>query len=368
MNTEFTVASIRNFNRNPAQCCVVEMEDVLVETLAAPLLTPSDHSVRSWQNRLAFRLNPLSYVSLSSSAPEPGGTLILASLTISDTVRLILALGDAIQRYEKVIAFAFDAGLSDKRYAKSGWQKRTSANYNAIKRLDLLLTPVAQGAAALAAHYDVPVEVMPLAADVLKFGSGGGQRTIDVIGYGRQQREHSDLLSATFNQPGSARTYYHTDHATAGAVIDFYSHRRFFWKMLSSSKLSLAYSHLSVNPANRFKFAFVGQRWFESIAAGCLVVGSKPECPETDQLFAWEDALIELPMETPKVLPFIEALLADTGRLQAAHQRNHHHALLQHDWAYRIAAMLERLQLPRPAGLTDRLTLLTERAAATGTG
>ena len=80
----------------------------------------------------------------------------------------------------------------------------------------------------MAAHYDVPVEVVPLAADALKFGSGRGQRIIDVIGYGRQQREHSDLLSATFNQPGSARTYYHTDHATAGTVIDFYSHRNHF--------------------------------------------------------------------------------------------------------------------------------------------
>ncbi len=96
--------------------------------------------------------------------------------------------------------------------------------------------PVAQGAAALAAHYDVPVEVMPLAADVLKFGSGSVQRIIDVIGYGRQQREHSDLLSATFKQPGSARTYYHTDHATAGAVIDFYSHRRFFRNHFAHAK------------------------------------------------------------------------------------------------------------------------------------
>lgn len=358
--TEFVVASLRNIRKIPAQCCLVEFEDVIADTLNATVISPIQSERQARRNKMVSRINPKCYISPPPSSPTPHRVLILVALTMSDAIKLILSMLNSIDEYEMVCAYVFDAGLRNARDNRFKWKKNLSLSYNAVRKIHHLFTPVTGSVGALSEYFDIPVHALPLAADAIKHGSGKICRPIDVTGYGRQNTTHGNLLSLAFNSPDSPRIFYHTDHITATSVTDFYSHRRFFWKILTNSKISLAYNHLDTNPDGRFKFSFLGQRWFESLAAGCLIVGRKPECPEADRLFFWRDATIELPSLPDKVVPFIEDLLLDTERLEVAHRNNYHFALTRNDWGHRIADMLDILNIPCQKGLKARLDMLIE--------
>lgn len=364
MALSVTVASLRNVRMIPAQCCVVEMEDVLLDVLDAHLITPVCNRGATWQSRLAFRYDPGKIYSRGSSDRHCGDLLILSALTMSDVVQMVIQLGRSIRDYDHVWAIVFDAGLSDKRKAKSTWQKKFSTHHAAVDCIDRILTPVTFGIASLSQLYGIPTDHFPLAADVVKYGNNRPKRLIDVTGYGRLKQEHSVLLSQSYNHPESARMYFHTDHMNFTTVTDHYIHRRYFWKVLTNSKISLCYSHKSANPASRFRHDFVGQRWFESLAGGCAIVGYKPDCTEAEKMFGWEDALIELPAETPEIVPFLESLLNDEQRMQVIYERNYYHALVSHDWIYRIENLLSSAQLPLPPKLAERKYRLSKSASA----
>lgn len=144
------------------------------------------------------------------------------------------------------------------------------------------------------------------------------------------------MFSEYFNNFKNNGIYLHTNHTELGQVHDYVSHRRQFWKLLGKSSIAMAYDPMVVNRPgkNTFSFSFIGQRWFESLAAGCLVVGRRPTCPEVKNYLDWDDATVELPKDDESVIPFLNELLNDDQRLESAHKRNYVHSLLKNDWRH----------------------------------
>jgi hypothetical protein len=109
-------------------------------------------------------------------------------------------------------------------------------------------------------------------------------------------------------------------------------------------------------------------RWFESIAAGAVIVGTKPTGPEAAREFDWPDAVIDFPEDNQDPAGFVTALLADEQRIGRTSQRNFYEALRRHDWRHRIRDIFLGIKEPIPTGLDAELKQLDAKAAAVGPG
>jgi hypothetical protein len=203
--------------------------------------------------------------------------------------------------------------------------------------------------------------MVPYACDTATFGPGDPERFVDVIGYGRQLAEHAQAVEQAYNAPSSPRMFYHTGYFSSIRVSDHRAQRAVFWKILKRSRVALAYDTLAANTRG-FTFSLVAQRWFECLTAGCVIVGKRPVCPETESLLDWEDATIEAPDDASLLVPFLEDLFQSPERLNAIHARNKRETMLRHDWRHRIDQMLGILDLPRPDRLTASIEALRETA------
>jgi hypothetical protein len=127
------------------------------------------------------------------------------------------------------------------------------------------------------------------------------------------------------------------------------------------SCITLAYDLKRVDPGNRqFPYSLVAQRWFEGLAAGCVVVGYRPNCPEADELLNWQDATLECPEDPEQFLQFIDELVIDPGRVAAIRQANFQNMLQAHDWGYRVVAILAAMGIHSASKWIRRHTALMQ--------
>lgn len=363
---EFYVLSQRDTSSEPAQGCVVEFENVLVRCCEAALL-PCRVSSRGSRLHSFLRATGCDIASLRSSPfavdvppPKTSDEQILVAVGLD-----FLAIYEGIRcipgwrsRFDRVCAYVFDAYIPWLRNPRPQWRERISLFAGFMATLDHLFIPATGNLDHFRERYGIPVSFLPMACDVLTYGKGAADRSIDVIGYGRQPTEQSRLLAQTYNEPGSSRIYYHTDHSHSWCVRDHLQQRRLFWRILGRSRISLTYDAFVLDKGTRSPFPFVGQRWFESLAAGCMVVGRQPACPEAADLLCWEDCVIDSPEDPADLVPLLEELLSDEDRLRTVHQRNYAESLARHDWRHRLGDMLDILGVPHPGALASALQRL----------
>lgn len=328
-----------------AQGCVSELDEVFAELTDATVLCPRSGAEF---REMVVRLAPVQ------------DDLFVACLSIADVVGLFGGTSGWRRSFRRVFCYVFDAWVSDREVAKSSLRHRVSRYSRVIRQLDHLFVSNPDSVEQYKATYRISVTYVPMAADVLQFGSMQPRRPITVNAYGRQHSPHVAILSRTFNSNRSSRALHHTDHAAIGVVSNLRQHRAHFWKLLSMSCITLAYDPVAVDPGSRgFPFSFVGQRWFEMLTAGCVVVGIRPNCAEAARLLHWEDATLEAPREPEEFLRFIDGLLADGARLARIRVANHRQMLLEHDWGYRVAGMLAAVGVDaRPAWATRQAHLV----------
>lgn len=293
------------------------------------------------------------YQSASNNRDETGfDTLVFVAISYWQLSRMISASGELRRRSGDCYAYVFD---SFHRYL-ADWTDRFPRPLRPLARLgrhelrnlqklERIFAPTGLTIDEQEKFFDVPFTYVPIGVDALKFGSASENRSIDVNGYGRQPPALSNYFADAMNKRDSDLFYHHTDHQRLSAVTDPVRHRKHFWKMLTRSKVALAYAPEAYDPQRRFDCSFVGQRWFESIAAGCVVVGRRPSAPDCSALFNWTDALIELPEEPREAFDAVLELLGDPKRLARCSQRNYREALKQHDWRHRIANMAPLMDL-----------------------
>jgi hypothetical protein len=141
------------------------------------------------------------------------------------------------------------------------------------------------------------------------------------------------------NDPASPFIFHHTDHMSVDRIHDKLLHRRHFWKLAQSSQIALAYDAKLTSP-HRVPISIVGQRYFESLAAGCVIAGKRPVTEEADELLTWPQSTIDLPDDPGEAIGALRDLVADP-RLQAAiRERNVEEVRARHDWRHRIPRML----------------------------
>lgn len=363
---EYYILSLREVDRSPAQCCVIEFEDVLVQSLDGKLITlKSAQSGFKGNYFVPFRKQVKAYdaTDIPKKETTQDQILMVVVMQIGQAASLLKSISNWRSRFDQVNVYVFDSIVSESVRNTPSWRWKLSSTYRTLSSIDHLFVSMSGDRDTFEQLYNIPVSVLPAACDVIKFGSGNIERSIDVNGYGRQKKEDAQQLATAFNDPQSSRIYHHTDHMSISAINDFYAHRRLFWKLLTRSAIALAYDPFAVLGSRTIKipFSFIPARWAESLTAGCLIVGKKPNCPEAEELLFWEDATVEMPEETEEVIPFIESLLEDKERLQAAHRRNYAYALAYYDWRIRIASMLDGLSLSYPDSLKVELEKLDQQ-------
>lgn len=348
---EYYILSQRQLRQDPAIGCLIEFEDVLVKACSATLITPG------WSKQTGLRsISPWRspyMVEIPKAKTKTEQVLIVTGMDWG-IFQVLKFIPQWRKRFDVVCAYVLDAFMHQTPRHQS-----VSRFSSLIGTLDHVFIPMTACAEAYQKAFEIPVSFIPYACNVIEFGSNSCSRPIDVIGYGRQHTQHSQIISDQYNTLDSDRLYYFTSHMNIATVNDFYAHRSLFWKILQRSQIALSYDPITTNP-DRFPFSFITQRWFECLTAGCLIVGGRPNCPEANKLLNWQDSTVEMPPDHDSVIPFLEDLLSDKERLNAAHQRNYLHCLASHDWCHRIAEILDYLNLDYPPSLQRALESLNE--------
>ena len=342
MIEHIAIISARNVPAAPSQLCSSEFENVLQAMLSAPILPV-----------MADR---------QGGGPPGFDRLIYVAMNYWQLSRMIERTAALRRRSGSCQAYVFD---SFHRYLER-WVGRFPSplrpavrllrhELRTLSALSRVFVPTGLLLEEQQAFLGVAHDHLPIGVDAVRFGSERQDRTIDINAYGRQPRAMTDLLSDTLNVRDGRYRFNHTDHLASITIRDPERHRALFWRMLTDSRVALAYAPEATGDAARFDCAFVGQRWYESIAAGCAVMGRRPDAPETAQLFDWPEALIELPDDPEAARAGILALVDDPGRLAAISRRNHRAALARHDWRHRTAAMAQVLRIEPDACFRDEL-------------
>lgn len=344
MIERIAIVSARSIPAAPSQLCASEFEDVLHAMLSAPILPViTDYQI---DRDASF------------------DRLIFVAMNYWQLSRMLERTSSLRRRSGSVEAYVFD---SFHRYLER-WITRVPFP---LQRASRLLRHELRNLGAVSRIFvptnllideqqtflDVSHDFLPIGVDAVRFGSERQDRMIDVNAYGRQPRAMTNLLSDTLNVRDGRYRFSHTDHLASIEIRDPERHRALFWRMLTDSKVALAYAPEATGGAERFDCSFVGQRWYESLAAGCAIMGRKPDAPETESLFDWPEALIELPDDTHAAQASIMDLICDTGRLTAISRRNHRAALERHDWRHRIEALAEKLGIERDDRFCAELSL-----------
>ena len=193
---------------------------------------------------------------------------------------------------------------------------------------------------------------VPFGIDALKYAPLEFEKTIDLLSFGRSNmRYHRDFEQA-FNAPESPFSYLHSTFDTS-KLTSQYEHRRLHWKTLLRSKIALCFEPEGIE-------RFCGRspvlyRWFECIAAGNLIYGTRPKCEAVETILAWENSTIEVPKNTSDAVDHIQELLSDTQTLESISKTNRYWAMKLHDWRYRLRDIYELMQTSMPAELARGL-------------
>lgn len=343
MTERIGIVSARGAIVAPAQLCAMEFEHVLQVMLSA-IIVPGMENVASYGHEQRF--DRLIYVAMNywqlSRMIERTATLRRYAGSCQAYVF------DSFHRYLHRWGMRFPLPLH-----RAGLLLRHEMRN--LRAMTCIFAPTSALIDEQQAFFNVAHTYLPIGVDAVAFGSERQDRVIDVNAYGRQPRAITDLLSDRLNVCDGPYRFHHTDHLASITIRDPLRHRALFWRMLADSKIALAYAPHATDDDARFDCAFVGQRWYEAIAAGCVVMGQKPDTPETEALFDWPGALIDLPRDPEAALAAMLALAADGEQLGTLSRRNHRAALNRHDWRHRVADMAGRLGIEPDARFRDEL-------------
>jgi hypothetical protein len=240
------------------------------------------------------------------------------------------------------------------------------AELRILDRFDHVFVLNPASVATLKAYTSRPVSFLATGTDCLSCGVDATptDRTIDVLSLGRRDRTLHDLLCEKAGQNG---WFYYFD-AWSMISRDWAESRRMSAELIRRSKYYLACDPAAIIGIKRDAVAgqtALSTRYFEGAAGGAILVGTRPNVAEFDQLFDWPDALVEVPGGPESILKVLGELEADPARRARISLANRVQSLRRHDWAYRWASVLETMGLERSLQLDRRIALLQAVAADT---
>ena len=336
--------------RNPpfaGWIAVDEFEDLFQRFSGAQIVCAQHRSIRTAVGRTESRLfGPF----LRLDEPVAGELLLVVAREPSD-LRMVRALPNARKRFRKIVGYVIDSYFAE-------------AFERSAKHYDHIFSTTEEGAELLREKYGVSSSVLRQGFDCLRWADTEADRSIDVIGFGRQPDTYHRQFQAAFHTSKSRVLYLHSPIGTRTGV-DVYIERPMVLKLLQRSKISLAF-HMMVEPVGQRPRAagFVTSRWLESLGTGCIVVGRRPPGAMAKDMFPWPDALIDVPDEPSRAVEFITSLLSEPNFLTETRARNVAEMCRRHDWRYRIRDIYEHLGMALPESLKSEiaaLEMLTDR-------
>jgi hypothetical protein len=282
---------------------------------------------------------------VKSDVSEQYGELLLVVARTPSDLRMLYKIEHARRRFRYIAGFVIDSYFIEDFPA-------------ATKDYDHIFSTTEEGAVEVRNRFGIPSSVLRQGFDCLSWASVRRDRSIDLIGFGRQPRSYHQQFQRSFHNPQSALIYLHSPiGVTTGEGV--WIERPMMLKLLQRSKMSLAFN-LLVDPPNARPAAasFVTSRWFESLASGCVVVGKRPPGQMAEEMFSWENALIELSDDPEESAAMIATLAGDDKLLESLRVKNVIEMCRLHDWRYRIRDIYKHFGLTQPLSLRDSLVSL----------
>ncbi|MBL3675660.1 glycosyltransferase [Paracoccus aerius] len=319
MKKKLFILSDRSRNLHPAMCCVVEMENAISNGFEGKII-----------NNIGLLQKDLS-----------NSCLLFTGLNFRNIEEHRSSLVELKQRGCTVIIYVFDAWNANSYFYnyRRKLKSLVHPSYNISSFCSIMCVPFPCARDHFSESDKRLVRYVPLAVDTTLVSGLNAQRPITVLGYGRQPTDLTQVLSKFLNAPHRENIFHHTDHMKISEVSDFLMHRRHFWKLAQSSLFALAYDPFCTHP-QRFPYSIVGQRWFECLSAGCVVVGRRPTASDTDELIGWQDATIEAPNDPQDMFCFLSDLIASPARIAEIRARNVEQMKARHDWIHRFSNLV----------------------------
>jgi Glycosyl transferases group 1 len=220
-----------------------------------------------------------------------------------------------------------------------------------------------------------PCSYLPQGADALRFcpWPGSPERSIDVCNIGRRSPvTHAALMDLA---AGRKLFYYYDTVRSSGdagkqmtfRVQDPREHRLLYANLLKRSRYFIANKARANEPEVTRGLDEIAGRFFEGAAAGTVMLGIPPESAAYATHFDWEDAVVRIPFDAPRIGDTIAELDSDPDRVERIRRQNVAQSLRRHDWGWRVRAIFDALGLaPTPAMLAreKRLRALADEVEA----
>jgi hypothetical protein len=194
-------------------------------------------------------------------------------------------------------------------------------------------------------HVECPVEYMPQAIDSDRFHPFREDRPIHVLSVGRRLNAVHDHLIDISTQHD---LWYHFSEAASPRALDLADSQFLLGRLSQAARIQICWP-VEVTDIESPRPGFsqgspspITVRWFEAAACGSVVLGSRPQSSEFDDLFPYEGFVREL-QTTSRV--DIESVVLSA--LRDEHDRDQRRALanhvrMHHTWRRRCEEILRR--------------------------
>ncbi|GAB4524615.1 MAG: glycosyltransferase [Pleurocapsa sp.] len=351
--------NIQNFNYNS---CLYEFEDIIYESDRVDILAPLQYnligrSIKKIIKNQTKYFKPLVYLnpSLQGSYLEKEYDILF---TVVDFPWNIASI-NSLKNWRKKSKFAVC-------YIIEIWQTDIPKLKNFIEFLqdfDLICLGHSQVVEKIKKLTDRPCIYLAPGVDTIKFFPNlkNNNRCIDVCSLGRRSNiTHQALLALA-----ERNNFFYYYDGTMGAESrnnNYQEHRTLIANLLKNSRYFIT-NYAKVNEPEQTQGQIeIGYRFFEGAAAGNILIGCPPKNEAFEEYFDWQNAVLPMAFDEPKIADLIKELDRDTEYLFKIQTNNVINSLRKHDWVYRWEQVLNKLGLSPTKAIESRKSHLRKLA------
>ena len=352
MHPNLGILSQRGLSTHLSRCCGYEFEDTLCAafpgtTLYAPRLNSSIRTGLKIKARFAHgRSSGGIFDNVFAIEEVDEHEVLLAVMGQVRDLALLGAMRDWRRKSRYAICWLHELWIEE--------IPRLRGMLRALEQFDLVLCSLYYTAEKLREELKGPdVIYLPPGVDTLGFAPSiePSLRPIDITNLGViADATHESLLEYVKQIDGFY--FFDTEKGTREARSPS-QHRLRYANILKRSKYFLCHFAKIAFEESGGQLEF-GLRYFEGLAAGCVVLGSRKSRPDFDKFLGWEDSVLEMPFECPNTSEILQRLDREADRLRDISARNVRRSLESNDHAHRWKTIVDRLGLSEDYHLRRR--------------
>jgi spore maturation protein CgeB len=361
------ILSLRNiFRKDLFRCALYEFEDIINEIDHVEMLAPEGDPT-SRRNQLARRLAFHAPITLKADLQKP---------KVNQHYDLFVAMcgGPRDLMMIDAVSYLKDACTTKVCLIEEIWAKQIHEHryfLNVLKDFDLIAIYCSQSVKSLSDQIGRRCIFVPPGIDSIRFCPypTNPARVVDVYSIGRRSPATHQAILKMVDERGIFYLHDTIEGNEAVNPIHPKEHRSLFANIAKRSKYFIVNPGLIDLPDIRGSQIEIGNRYFEGVAAGVIMVGETPNNGEFERLFDWPGAVVHLPFGSDRIAPLIDELEGQPEKQEKIRRMNVVQALARHDWAYRWEKILENVGLgPMPELLQrkERLANLAKLVTPNG--